>query len=1773
MTTNLTNGTQVSIDPSTLPINWQTGTTYQFNLNADYVTEVGNNRLSSPAQTASITTFSTLPDVVSVSPAYATTGVYTSTVLLTYNRNVRNSTSSNYYLYSGTNLIASLNSTSPRIRTTQSVTTTVISRQSIVPLSTSTDIHFASQPGAASQHLPFRPVNTSSFIRNILPYSQTFGPNSGGVSDLKFNTTTLTNYCTYFKYQDKYYLQVWNGSPNSGTPVTSSSVYDNWSTYSTGTLTLNFGQTTITPVQTVTMFGRKLAEFTPSSTFENGDKTGYNPNYFPQLVEVQLYYNGSNISDQFSLYPTTDPALGIVTYCSYGYQTINDVKEFYLTGWFEQYHLPSLPRQADVGPTNLYKNWSTYNNGTLEIAFTVPEVIVSTATIITQPTKKDIFLNWTGHILPNTTYHVRADQGAALDMFNFKAPAIPNDQVLKWTSGDGPGIIQITPPYNTSANVTEVQIKFTKTMVLNTGSFYLNNDTSIVRFIPVISPSVSLLNTNTVSILIDNIPTPEDSYYLTWDEGVLLDTNSIALFGAVDDSYVKFYDVMITGMKEGRYDHANPTYVFTGTLTPSIIENGTGTYELRVSSPYGEFSHLTTGTNYPTYWSITGSPSSINSIISGIKFVPQTNYGIDTTYTWQLLRNGVTIYNKTFPLIGSAYQLPITPPGNPDSVAPNNVATLTLTCGSLGTIYEPVTLTANIVSYLDMSGTVQFKVGNNVIANAEMSTAGVATTTTIFSTTGTRVISATWLEKQLSNNFKYGGLNSNTASIFIDAAAFLNLSISSTETPQIISNNNVFVATANTSTAITGPVTFGVYNTSTRAFTTVLGTSTFANNTATITVNSGTLAVGTYTVAAVWTGSNAIPKYYASTATMTQRYVNRGVVRLDVNTTVTDFYWHNIDGVSLNTQATSQLTVNGIYTGHQPTGIAKLFDGATQLDSMDLSQRSTFAWNPADYNQINAGVKTLTVQYLGDQWNLPATTSTVFDTVTLTTGTYRFNALTRRSSSMTLTTTATTSTIYRPYGITQFKSQTTSTYWNNKLINILDGATQIATAPVTGTTATFTIDSQSLSTGSHIIKTQYPQDFAYNEMFSNTLSLRILKTTLPITLTRNSATVLRPSTVSINIASTTSYLTPETVQIYDNGQPWFTATFSGTSTTITTSSSFFSTGTHIIKAGIAEDFNYNAVESSTSSIFIDKSTIPLKLDSLITATLTSTNIIVPIGLVNEFDHTMLEFRPVNTATFLSNFTAQPLNGDYLIPGPGGTEFNLYFNGNAVDDIVIGQNPTYYQYYIKNNRYFIQVWRIDNISGQPNEYAGPVDDDNPIFNKWTTYSTGTVVADISTVKDTIIRPNNVIFRIRSTSTFNVPKTVKILDNGVLFTSTTYTGTLTSITTSSSYIPVGSHNFQVSFDGDNDYYPTLDTIQPLNIDKFQPGNIVLSSSVSSIIRPNTFVVTATTVDSFYNNKNIILISNNQNISSMTFSGFTATTTVSSMNISTGTNNLIARFVETNDSYPVNSNISTVTASKAVGPVISLIGPLSTSATIVSNNLTENRFNRNLTTGTTLTFTATTTGSYWANKSINFYSQQTINNSVVKTLVSSTTLINGSVSVSIQTTSSLFLASVNNFVNAEIPEDDIYSTSTHVNLLYSTGTGVSGWRVEMAGIQTIGSGHAGYNSDYGLVLSASTSTATTSSNVTYTITVNDQYPGTPYSMLTALQGQSIRLTTGGYIYTDYISTFSGTSLSITIPGSILRTYGSTNIGAEAFIFTTNTKTYYTWMLSNALTTVINL
>jgi hypothetical protein len=868
MTTNLTSGTQISIDPSILPIDWQPGQSYTIILNEGFVTESDNNKIPSARQTSTFTTFSTVPSVSEVDPPIGASGIYTSTVSIAYQRNIQLSTNTNFYLYSGTNLIATISGNSTRVKAQSKSNSKIVSNvQQIIPLNTTTEIYNHIQ-------MEFKPVNTASFLTNILP------------------------------------------SINRGLP------------YMLSTDSPDYG-------------GTEFQLYFNDLLLPDGNVVGQNPTYYKYFV-----------------IPAGQPV-----YFNTGTKILTEDK-FYIQAWRlnksnnqpNQYGDQTEPVQPKI-----FAEWASLSTGTIKIPYST--VVYSTLT------NKQILIDLTGYILPNTHYHINADEGIVYDMFKFLTPSASN--ILDWTSGEGPSIVDYTPSYNAIQNVSSATLKFSKTVILNTGNFYLKNDLGTIRIIPVISTSVSLLNTNTVSINIGNTPTPEDSYHITWDQGVVIDTNSIAIYAVEDGTPLRFYDQIMTGLSVRQCNRLTPTNIFTSqTFThlsnsysvgvPQIIEAGTGTYELRLSSPFGVFNHPTLGTTYATYWSLSGSPAYINSKITEITFTPQESNGQDSTYEWKLLRNNTVIYDQIFDLYGEPYQLPIAIPDNPNNISPSNISTLTLTIGSTRVINEPVAFTANINSYLDLGGQVQFKVNNTVIATVDMTTSGVASTTTIFGTTGTRSISAIWLGGLLSNGYSYQPLISNTASVYIDSAAQLPFRILTPVTPFTRTTTETFVAQAFTSTIITGNVLWTKAN--------AIATGTVVTTTATF--------------------------YFTSTYTLTNTLLDSSIYRFTTATTTT-----SIVGIFTAVPLTITTMTSAVISRYAP------IDPVNRPNRIDTYlQNPTITVTDLSNPLLKVGNNlTLQLTEYTNLWYLPNYTTYIGTSTTITQVESSFTILNINSSTKTIT--------------------------------------------------------------------------------------------------------------------------------------------------------------------------------------------------------------------------------------------------------------------------------------------------------------------------------------------------------------------------------------------------------------------------------------------------------------------------------------------------------------------------------------------------------------------------------------------------------------------------------------------------------------------------------------------------------------------------------------------------------------------------------------------------
>ena len=394
---------------------------------------------------------------------------------------------------------------------------------------------------------------------------------------------------------------------------------------------------------------------------------------------------------------------------------------------------------------------------------------------------------------------------------------------------------------------------------------------------------------------------------------------------------------------------------------------------------------------------------------------------------------------------------------------------------------ENIVFTATVTTSTIMQNTVTFFANTLTLGTAQFNTlTNKATLNTTIANSGTYTISATWSGGYIEDNRFYLPKASNTASIFVDIAQVLPGSFTLTLDPSPIFVNSTVTMTAtitpvNTSTTVGGTVSFIQTSTSH-----VYGTGTIVNNIASITTSGQYFNTGTNIITAIWSGQSTTPKYYgkttSTTATLVAYYSPQFVWTLQPT-----FYTNNIDGTTQN-YVTATITATVFNATYPPTGLIKVYDAGTEIST---SSNNSFTWNVTTTGQVNSGTRTLTAIYQGNNYNTTATTST------------SFIVRSKRDTTMTLSTTA---TWYRPdsYNLT---IQSTSTYFNGKVLDIYEDGAIIGQSNFIGSTATYTLDSTLRTLGNHSYHAVFVSDHAYNTTQTNTATVTVKKSAIPLFIT------------------------------------------------------------------------------------------------------------------------------------------------------------------------------------------------------------------------------------------------------------------------------------------------------------------------------------------------------------------------------------------------------------------------------------------------------------------------------------------------------------------------------------------------------------------------------------------------------------------------------------------------------------------------------------------------
>lgn len=288
--------------------------------------------------------------------------------------------------------------------------------------------------------------------------------------------------------------------------------------------------------------------------------------------------------------------------------------------------------------------------------------------------------------------------------------------------------------------------------------------------------------------------------------------------------------------------------------------------------------------------------------------------------------------------------------------------------------------------------TTYWKTDKNILGSADFNGSSSLTfivdASDLLSNTSTHSIRAEWVGG-FHNTTPYLGKTSN---VLTQTSIQSTVSLSSSNNPNIISEQNTFTAVILSDSVNGKTVTF-------KDGETVKGVVISVGSTATLTIPSYNLTVGTHQMTATVDGivSN----------TLTQTIILPTAPSISLTTIPAEL--DNIASELATAISTSTIRLVGSY--RYPTGTVKLYNASTNallgsgtLSGSGLTSTVSISFNIADAGLASAGTKTLRANYENDNWNLTTSTNSAFTisnivkttptlSSTITTSTYEaFNA-------------------------------------------------------------------------------------------------------------------------------------------------------------------------------------------------------------------------------------------------------------------------------------------------------------------------------------------------------------------------------------------------------------------------------------------------------------------------------------------------------------------------------------------------------------------------------------------------------------------------------------------------------------------------------------------------------------------------------------------------------------------------------------------------------------
>ena len=628
-----------------------------------------------------------------------------------------------------------------------------------------------------------------------------------------------------------------------------------------------------------------------------------------------------------------------------------------------------------------------------------------------------------------------------------------------------------------------------------------------------------------------------------------------------------------------------------------------------------------------------------------------------------------------------------------------------------------------------------------------------------------------------------------------------------------IADSVTIKAVANTSTAIAGVIRFET------TAGTLLSDITTVNNSASHVMIPGTFSSGTYQFSSVWLNTNPVVQNTNTVSlTVNERAPYPGTITIS---RTTPFVYQ----LSTSTQIDVFGSYNTATTGtFQLVEIVGTQTTVINTGSFRGGSTSAVQFVPDSVATLSTNSHNIKVIWAGQTW-VPGQFYPFYGTSsnTISQG-VRYAVMTETANTLT-NTIRLPNTFYISVD-DQGDSVRTGT------VSFYEGSTLLGTTATSGSNASLTLPAYGLSTGTHAVHAIWNN--VTPVVKSNTVTTQILAVGNS-TITSSSI----PTWYAHNLdgtLNTTATLTATVVGPYAAHAP------GGIVDIYDTGVKLGSGG--VTRGGVTFNWNpdtYGQIDNGTRTLNVEYTGDPWYYGSTTTNTLLAKR--RRSFDLTETSNTSSYVRPINvTLTATGNGNAVYLNGktvsfyadNTLI---GTSTFNSSTKATITFDSTLTSTGTVQFKAIYNQDFGYTTATSNLVSASMNK--------------------GNIPFTISMSSSTYTRPESVVYRITTPSTYNENKTVALYDNGSLLTTVSYTGTNTTFTIGSNSLSTGTQQAYVSYNGDLNYNNQTSNTITFTSDKIKLAQNQMSLSIPSNSN-NTLTAATISMNVNYINTGLVTLS---------------------------------------------------------------------------------------------------------------------------------------------------------------------------------------------------------------------------------------------------------------------------------------------------------------------------